>query len=181
MTCIAICGDSASGKSTFANFLAKKLGDTTILETDMYHKWERDDTRWQTMTQLNPAGNYIQLMNEDVAILKDGASVWRKEYDHSIGKFNVTARQIVPSRNLIVCGLHVLMCPDHLYDFKIFLDPSDEEKHEWKISRDIKERGYTLERVEEQIRRRQVDFKEFIEPFKSKADLVLKSWSLYAY
>lgn len=177
MVCICLCGDSASGKSTLAKALASKLGDTIILETDRYHKWPRNNLHWDTMTQLNPEGNHIDMINSDVLELKNGKSIWRKEYDHTTGSFT-EINEIKPAKNIIVCGLHVLMCPDDLYDLKIFLDPPYSVKYHWKTTRDVEERGYTREQVENQIIHRKQDYKQFIEPLKEKADIILKSWTL---
>lgn len=171
MSCIAICGDSASGKTVMAELLARELGDVTILECDRYHKWERQSGYWQTeYTHLNPQANHIDLMHQDVVDLKNGKSIFRRDYDHGTGTFT-EEREIRPSRHLIVVGLHTLMRPD-LYDLKIFMDPSTNLKTQWKITRDVSKRGYTYEQVKEQITKRRKDYDLFIEPLKIYADIV---------
>lgn len=171
MSCIAICGDSASGKTVMAELLAKEFGDVTVLECDRYHKWERHSDHWKTeYTHLNPQANYIDLMRQDIINLKKGKSVFRRDYDHSTGTFT-DEREIKPSRHLIVVGLHTLMCPE-LYDLKIFMDPSTNLKIQWKMTRDMSKRGYTYEEVKQQITKRHKDYDLFIEPLKLCADIV---------
>src|SRR6185503_3576733 len=111
MTCIAICGDSASGKSRLANWLAFACygPDVVLLECDRYHKWERNDLHWLNYTQLNPEANDLALLEQDIAALKRGETIYRRQYDHETGTFTVPQR-ILPEKNLIVCGLHTLMC-----------------------------------------------------------------------
>lgn len=173
MVCIAICGDSASGKTIFAEALAQALGDTLILECDRYHKLERDHILWKIRTHLNPELNKISLMNQHVQDLKSGKSIFARDYDHSTGTFTAT-HEIHPLKHLVVVGLHTFMAPEGTYDLKIFLDTDTDLKVEWKINRDIAKRGYTIEQLSDQIERRSVDYVRFIKPLKEKADIVVR-------
>jgi uridine kinase len=170
----AICGDSGSGKSTLSNLLQKMFNDSFKLECDRYHKWERGDKEWDGITHLNPSANYITKMYEDVFNLKIGNEIFQVDYDHDTGKF--TEKQLInPSNNLIVCGLHSLYINEkELYDLKIYMDTQETLKTKWKIDRDIKERGYTIQKVLDNIKKREKDFKEYIEPQKEKADLIVR-------
>lgn len=175
MTCIAICGDSASGKSVFARLLASKLGDSVILECDRYHRWERNHPMWQNCTQLHPTANDLDLLNNDILALKDGKTLWRRNYDHATGKFTAP-HEIKPARNIIVCGLHVFACHGDPFDLKIYLDPSQDLKTRWKIDRDTHKRGYTREQVLAQIERRKSDYKLYVEPLRDSADIVINRY-----
>ena len=176
MSCIAICGDSASGKTVMANLLAVLLRDSVVLECDRYHLWERNNPIWQKeFTHLNPAANNIHLMNLDVYELKKGTTIYRPNYDHRTGTFTDPVA-INPADHIIVSGLHTFMCPESMYDLKIFMDPSDELKIQWKINRDISNRGYTYEQVKEQIERRKSDYETFVLPLRSRADIVVNNF-----
>jgi uridine kinase len=176
MTCFAICGDSGTGKTTMATALAGCLSDVTILECDRYHKWERNDYHWRKCTHLDPAANYIDLMNSDVKILRSGINVFRRDYDHQIGKFTQPI-EIPSADNIIVCGLHTFMCPENLYDIKIFMDTDIVLKTQWKIARDTCKRGYELEQIKQQIRNRQRDYELFIAPLMKDADIIVNFYS----
>ena len=85
---------------------------------------------------------------------------------------------------LVAEGLH----PFHdervrdLMDIKIYLDISDEVKFAWKIQRDMKERGHSLESIKASIAARKHDFDAFIDPQKKHADIIIQvhSCSLYS-
>jgi len=170
----AICGDSGSGKSTLSNLLKNYYNDSFTLECDRYHKWERGDENWETFTHLNPNANYIEKMKEDVFSLKVGKEIYQVDYDHSTGRFT-EKKQINPSNNLIVCGLHTIYDDNinSIYDIKIFMDPQKELKYKWKIIRDVNERGYDINKVIDSIKKRESDYDKYISPQKDNADLIV--------
>ena len=61
-----------------------------------------------------------------------------------------------------------------LYDFSIYLDISDEVKFAWKIQRDMKERGHSLESIKASIEARRPDFEAYIDPQKKHADVIIQ-------
>jgi phosphoribulokinase len=166
---IAICGDSGSGKTTMSLFLCQQLKNCTILECDRYHKWERGDYHWRYFTQLDPSANEIDLMKSDVKRLKDGFSIQRKDYDHSKGKFT-EPKLIEPNEHILVVGLHSIKAD---VDLKIFIDTQKDLKYLWKINRDFKERGHSIEAIIENIKNREVDFQNYILPQKRRADIIV--------
>jgi len=170
----AICGDSGSGKSTLSTLLKNIFSNSFTLEGDRYHKWDRSNNNWKDLTHLNPDANYITKMNEDVFNLKFGNEIHQVDYDHGTGKF--TEKQLInPSDNLIVCGLHSLYNDnDSIYDLKIFMDTDEKLKKKWKVKRDVKERGYSVEKVLDSIKKREGDFVDYISPQKNNADLIIK-------
>lgn len=172
MICIAICGDSASGKSRLANQLALVFY-ATLLECDRYHKWDRHDLHWQQYTQLNPEANDLALLEQDIRDLKNGHVIYRREYDHETGTFTAP-KAIFPEKYLVVCGLHTIMCDPDLFDLTIFLDTDYDLKLNWKIARDTRDRGYTSDQVMQQIQKRYGEYEKYIEPLRAQADVVIK-------
>lgn len=172
MNVFAICGDSGTGKTTMAQTLVSHLSDAVILECDRYHKWERGDPHWKQFTHLNPDANHLDVMNQDVCDLKKGQSIFRKSYNHKTGMFTL-GREIQPAKNIITCGLHTFICPQDLYDVKIFMDTDPILKTQWKISRDIGKRGYNLQQVKQQIQSRQKDYRLYLEPLILDADIIV--------
>jgi uridine kinase len=170
----AICGDSGSGKTTLGNRLKKHFKNSFLLECDRYHKWERSSDNWKTFTHLHPEANFLTKMEEDIFNLKLGNDIYQVDYDHKFGKF--TEKQLIESsETTIVCGLHSLYTKSsNLYNLKIFLDTDKNLKLDWKIKRDVDERGYSLEKVLDQVQNRQKDYKKFIVPQKYKSDLIIK-------
>ena len=88
---------------------------------------------------------------------------------------NFTEKQLInPSDNLIVCGLHSLYGDNNaLYNLKIFMDTDETLKEKWKIKRDVKRKGYSIEKVLNSIKKREEDYKN-ISYLKRGADLIIK-------
>ena len=61
-----------------------------------------------------------------------------------------------------------------LYDFRIYLDISDEVKFAWKIQRDMEERGHSMESIKASIEARRPDFDAYIDPQKKHADVIIQ-------
>lgn len=173
---IAVTGDSGSGKTTLSNFLKKIFKKSFTLECDRYHKWDRYDEKWSKYTHLNPEANYITKMQKDVFDLKLGHNIYQVNYDHKTGLF--TDKECIESTpNLIVCGLHSLYLSSNIINLKIYMDTDDNIRIPWKISRDVKIRGYTKEKVYKQIIDRIEEFKLYIEPQKYKADIIINMYT----
>ena len=173
---IAITGDSGSGKSTVSNILKKLFNNSFVLECDRYHKWERGNENWAKYTHLNPDANYLTKMQQDVFDLKIGNSVFQIDYDHSSGKF--TDKKIIESaENIIVCGLHSLYLSESIINIKIYMDTDDNLRIPWKIKRDVNKRGYSIEKIIEQIQLRAEDFKHYIYPQKNNADIIINLYT----
>lgn len=170
----AIAGDSGSGKSTLGNILKGIFVDSFTLECDAYHKWERGDDMWKKYTHLNPEANYIVKMQKDLFDLKTNHNIYQVEYNHTDGKFTDT--QIVSSvKNIVICGLHCLYTTNnHVFNVKIFMDTDESLRINWKLNRDVTQRGYTLDCVEQQIINRKQDYEEFIKPQMNNADIIVK-------
>ena len=171
---ISISGNSGSGKTTLSNYLQKDISNSFILECDRYHKWERGNNNWKKSTHLNPNSNYITKMQKDVFDLKIGKNIYQVDYNHKTGKF--TQEEFIESKDtVIVCGLHSLY--NHDSNLNIFMDTMKELNILWKIKRDIKKRGYTTEKVLQNIQERKKDFIKYILPQKKKADIIINFYT----
>jgi uridine kinase len=173
---IGVGGDSGSGKTTLLSDLKDILGEKlTILEGDGYHKWERHSGNWQTFTHLNPKANWLHKQADNLMLLKSEKPIYRHDYDHDTGKFT-PPKEIKPNNFIALSGLHPFYLPKtrKIIDLKIYLEPSEQIRCMWKISRDTGKRGYTKEKVLEQINKRKPDANKYINPQKDFADLVVQ-------
>ena len=173
---ISIAGDSGSGKSTLANILQDLLFDSSVtVETDRYHKWERNSNNWNLYTHLNPKANYLEKMSEDIFRLKLGETIFSIDYDHLSGKFTEETK-IESKPYILLCGLHTLYEKNirDISEIKIFLDTEQELKTEWKIKRDIIERNKIKEDIIKSIESRNNDYKLYIEPQKYHSDIIIE-------
>jgi len=177
---IGVGGDSGVGKTSFIENLKSILGENLlIIEGDGEHKWERGNENWNKYTHLDPKANLIHKQADIIYALKNNNVVYRREYDHSSGKFT-EPRRVEPKKYIAIVGLHPFYLPKlrKIIDFKIYIDTEEVLRRHWKIIRDIKKRGYSKQKVLEQIERRMSDAKKYIYPQKKFADLVIKYYNI---
>mgnify|MGYP003113299868 CR=1 FL=1 len=175
MKLINISGSSGVGKTTIGKILSWLYPSSMHLCGDDLHKWERGDLNWERFTHLNPEANNLDLGLYHITSLLSNNTITRKKYSHETGKFE-TGISLDPQFPIINEGLHSLyldeMC--QLSDVNIFVDTNEELKFKWKLNRDTKKRGYTVDKVLQTIRKRKVDEDKYINPQKDKADIILK-------
>lgn len=178
---IGIGGDSASGKSTLSNALSDVFEhhNTSIIRGDDMHKWERGNENWNVYTHLDPRANKL---HEDLAHareLKLGRSIKRRKYDHSTGKFTLP-KFIKPNKLIVFEGLHSFYLSNQaeVYDLKIFMEPDEQLRTWWKVQRDVAKRGYSPEKVLEQLKSREQDSEKYIKSQASQADILASFFPL---
>ncbi|ACI65926.1 phosphoribulokinase [Phaeodactylum tricornutum CCAP 1055/1] len=196
---IGVAADSGCGKSTFMRRLTNIFGGdvvgplgggfdkgswetntlvsdlTTVICLDDYHLNDRAGRKVTMRTALDPEENNFDLMYEQVKALKDGKTVEKPIYNHVNGTLD-TPETIEPTPIIIFEGLH----PMHdkrvldLLDFSLYLDISDDVKLNWKVQRDMEERGHSMESILASIEARKPDFDAYIDPQKQLADLIIE-------
>jgi uridine kinase len=174
---IGVAGDSGSGKTTLSRVLEDLFNSrhTLIIEGDDYHRWERGDRKWQEYTHLHPRANDLDDLASHTLALRAGRFVFQPHYDHSTGSFSAP-REMRPARTIIVQGLHTLYLRgmrDQL-DLKVFLHPDEQVRLAWKVSRDVRERGQSVENVLDTVRRRRDDGQQHILPQRDLADWIIE-------
>ena len=173
---VSITGPSGVGKTTVSKIVSICLGyqDTIILSGDDAHLWERGDENWRFITHLSPSANDLKTESEHLLALKNNKSIVRSHYDHSTGKFS-KPETIVPKKNIVYEGLHA-MCGQtaKLADISFYIDVEPSLKNEWKISRDSRKRGYSIDEIVKTIENRKEDEAKFIQPQRQLCDVVLK-------
>jgi len=196
---IGVSADSGCGKSTFMRRLTSIFGGdvvgplggghdgggwetntlvsdlTTVICLDDFHLNDRNGRKVSGLTALDTRENNFDLMYEQVKALKDGKTIEKPIYNHVNGTLD-TPETIEPTPIIIFEGLH----PMHdervrdLLDFTLYLDISDDVKLNWKVQRDMEERGHSLESILASIEARKPDFDAYIAPQKEFADLIIE-------
>jgi uridine kinase len=173
---IGIAGDSGSGKDTFSNAIKGLFGhhSVTTMSGDDYHLWDRQKPMWQVMTHLNPMANDLERFANDLVALTDGKSIQSRHYDHQTGRmsrpFNIKSNDII-----IASGLHALYLPilRECYNLSVYLDIDEGLRQHFKFSRDVHQRGHSVEKVLSSFEKRAPDSVRFIRPQATHADLIL--------
>jgi phosphoribulokinase len=114
-------------------------------------------------------------MYEQIKALKEGKAVDKPIYNHETGVIDPPER-VEPNKVIVIEGLHPFYDERvrELVDFGVYLDISEEVKINWKIQRDMAERGHTYEDVVASINARKPDFDAYIDPQKQYADVVIQ-------
>lgn len=173
---IGISGDSASGKDTVGRLLASLLGKERVIQIsgDDYHRWPRGHQQWTVYTHLNAETSNLHDQLRNAIALCNGQPVQKVHYDHKLGTFTAPA-PVEPNEYIVSAGLHTFYLEKmrSMFDLKIFLDPDEMLRLNWKINRDRLERGYTTKQVVDQINTRRADAAKFIRPQSEFVDVII--------
>ncbi len=173
---LGIVGDSAAGKTTLTKGIAQVLGkdNVTVICTDDYHRYDRTQRAEMKISALNPDCNYLDIIEQHLALLRSGKSILKPIYNHSTGAFD-PPEYIEPRQYVIVEGLlgYSTRIMRDSYDVKTYLAPPESLRAYWKIKRDTRKRGYSEEQVQDQLRQREPDSEAFIRPQRKWADMVV--------
>lgn len=173
---IGIAGDSGAGKDTLASSIEGLFGKHSVvnLSGDDYHLWDRKKPMWQVMTHLNPKANDLEQYAKDLIALTNDKPIQSRHYDHASGQRSRPHR--IDSNDIIIAsGLHALHLPilRSCYDLSIYLDIDEGLRRHFKLERDVKKRGHTVEKVLSSLAKREADSAKFVRPQVAYADLVL--------
>ncbi len=173
---LGIVGDSAAGKTTLTRGIAQILGEdnVTVICTDDYHRYDRQQRADMGISALHPDCNYLDIIQQHLTLLRTGQPVLKPIYNHTTGAFDAP-EYIEPQRYVIVEGLlgYSTRGMRDAYDVKVYLAPPEEVRFGWKVKRDTRKRGYTEEQVREQMSKRESDSESFIRPQRQWADVVV--------
>lgn len=96
-------------------------------------------------------------------------------YNHDTGMKD-PEEPVDPNHIVVLEGLHPMVDERvrNMLNFGIYVDVADDVKYAWKISRDMKERGWTEDEVKASIEGRKPDFAAYVDPQKNDADVVIQ-------
>jgi phosphoribulokinase len=174
---LGMVGDSAAGKTTLTAGIENIFGKHRVnsICTDDYHRYDREGRKVVQLTPLNPACNYMEIMEQHLQLLAMGEPILKPVYNHHHGTLD--APEIFePSDYVVIEGLLGFYTKPmrDCFDVKIFLDPPEDLRRAWKIKRDTSKRNYTADDVIADMQRREPDSKEFIEVQREYADIVVR-------
>ncbi len=175
---IAIVGDSAAGKTTLTRGIASVLGPdrATALCVDDYHRYDRAERDSMPFTVLNPACNYLEIMEQHLQLLALGRPILKPVYDHATGQLGrpvlVEPREFVIVEGLL--PLHTRLARA-CFDIAVYLDPPEEIRRELEAQPGL--RGARVHpgcRCCAELDRREPDSAAFIRPQRQWADISIR-------
>ena len=178
---IGIAGGTASGKTSIAKKIVDSFKDTNsvvILKEDDYYK-DQSHLTFQERIKTNydhPLAFDHDLLIKHIDELKKGKDINKPTYDFvTHNRSNVT--EVVKAADVIILeGLFVLEnkeIRDRL-DIKVFVDTPADLRFIRRLTRDIEERGRTMESVVNQYCNTvRIMHDEFIETSKKYADIII--------
>ena len=181
---IGICGGTGSGKTTLTNALMRRFpDDISIVYQDNYYR-RNDEMSPEERAKLNydhPNAIELDLMAEQIRQLKEGKSVLCPVYDFSINNRTDETVEIKPTRVIIVEGILIFTSRElrDLLDIKVYVDADADVRILRRLSRDITERGRTIESVINQyLTTVKPMHEQFVEPSKKYADILVQNGGL---
>ncbi len=170
---IAVGGPGGCGKSSFCRHLKKELKDAGVLSLDHY-KTPRTVREKKGIFGPHPQANDMDLISEQLAMLKMGLSIAKPVYNPQLGYIDRTI-SFSPTKYIILDG-EIASYPEFsgFIDFLIFIDSDLNTQLKTRFTRDITERGYSHKKaiatfVGSNLR----EFRHYGAPTKKKADIVL--------
>ncbi len=175
---IGICGGSGSGKTTIVRKISEVVSDFVFIPQDNYYK-SAEFISNSNITAFNfdhPDAFDNALLVEHLDALRRGQSIDMPTYDFVHHRRTDETIHVEPRKLVIFEGIMVFVNKDvrDLIDLKIFVDTPDDIRFIRRLSRDIKERGRTVDSVIEQyLTVVRPGHYEFIEPTKRFADIII--------
>lgn len=176
---IGVAGGSGSGKTFFAQTLAKRLGADTafVLYQDNYyidqsHRFDKDGG---AVNFDHPDALDFDLLASHLQLLREGKDIEIPLYDFKTHQRLKETKSQCNKKVVIVDGILILTQP-HVrqhFDDTIFVHTPEEIRYQRRLARDVEERGRTPEGVNEQFQKQVKPMHDmFVDPSKEHATFV---------
>lgn len=176
---IGIAGGTGSGKTTLVNRLLEQFGeDISVLPHDSYYAAHHELTleERQALNYDHPASFDPHRMIQDLRDLKAGKAVQCPVYDYTIYDRTDETVTLSPNKVILVEGILIFENKElrDLLDIKIFVDTDADVRILRRLTRDVKDRGRSLDSVVEQyLSTVKPMHDQFVEPSKRYADVIV--------
>jgi phosphoribulokinase len=173
---LSIAGDSGSGKTTITRGVVRVLGDGKVTHfcADDYHRYDRRQRAERDITPLDPACNYLDVLTCDIRHLRHNEAILKPVYQHADGTFGPPV-YMSPARFVVAEGLLINHAAElrEMFDIRVYLNPPEDVRRRWKVTRDCSRRGYSTDQVLQELDRRERDSEAYIRPQRHYADIVV--------
>ena len=185
---VSITGESAAGKSTICNEIAKVIEQlsmpVTILSTDNYFNDISDlINKYGTFDKLRDSGYdvdaptsfQLDVLKNDLQDLSDGLDVKCPMYQPNGTGISVPHAIEVPSSKIIVVEGIATMYEDvkDIFDVKIYVETDDEVRKKWFIDRAVNERNQDLQNAIKHWQYIISAGEKYVKPYRREADIII--------
>jgi uridine kinase len=176
---IGVAGGTGSGKTTLTTNLKKAIADDAIILSHDFYYCDNSNISYEERIKLNydhPSAFDTNLLIADIKKLKNGQAI-----DHPLYSFVTYTRtgetvHLEPTPVIIVEGILIFENKEllDLMDIKVFVDADADIRLIRRLTRDVKERGRSLDSVVAQYMNTVKPMHEqFVEPSKKNADIII--------
>ena len=176
---VGIAGGTGSGKTTITKKLMQRFGgDVSVIYHDNYYK-AHHNMSYEERSKLNydhPDSFDTDLLIQAVKDLKAGRSVTCPVYDYTIHDRSDKVIVVKPAKVIIVEGILIFQSRElcQQMDIKIYVDTDADVRILRRITRDVRDRGRSLEGVINQyLSTVKPMHEQFVEPSKRNADIII--------
>lgn len=176
---LGVAGGSGSGKTFFAESLAKRIGsdNSFVLYQDNYYRDQSDkfDHDGGSVNFDHPDSLDFNLLSTHLQSLKQGSQIEIPIYDFATHKRIERTISQTSKKVIIVDGILILGQPDvrKYFDHTIFVHTPEDIRYQRRLLRDVQERGRTEEGVKAQFEAQVKPMHDlFVEPSKEFADTI---------
>lgn len=176
---IGVAGGTGSGKTTLVTKLQHAIcGDATVLSHDFYY-CANTGIPFEERIKLNydhPNAFDTDLMIQDIKKLKMGQAIDHPQYSFVTYTRMDSTVHVEPTPVIIVEGILIFENKEllDLMDIKIFVDADADIRLIRRLTRDVKDRGRTLDSVISQyLGTVKPMHEQFVEPSKKNADVII--------
>lgn len=177
---IAVAGGSASGKTTVVERIMESFDckNVTVIKHDDYYK-DQSDLPMEERLKMNydhPFSLDNDLMYKQILALLNGQSIVKPIYDFERHTRSDQTEVVEPTQIIILEGILILEDKRirDLSDIKLFVEADDDLRFIRRLTRDIKDRGRTMDSV---IRQYLTTVKPmhfaFVKPTKRYANVII--------
>ncbi len=180
MIIIGIAGGTGSGKTTVVRKITESLpaGSVAVIPQDSYYNDQSAlplDVRKRTNFDHPDAFDW-PLLEQQVAELRNGHAIEQPTYSYLVCNRLPETVHVEPKDVILIEGIMSLYDKSlrDLMDLKIFVDAAPDERLLRVITRDMLERGHSLDMLISKYRNvLKPMHDEFIEPTKQYADIII--------
>ncbi len=181
---VGIAGGTGSGKSTLAEKMLESFaGEALLIRHDNYYRDQAHMSPGERARQNydHPLAFEDSLLVDHLHRLCRGEQVVGPLYDFASHTRHRHGVLLTPCHVIVVEGILALHSPElrQLYDLKVFVDTEADIRILRRMTRDIVERGRSLESVVQQyLMTVRPMHEQFVEPSKRHADIIVPEGGL---